>query len=101
LVKIPHPLWKVLHPVSTLVIRSSWWGKIVSLKLALGKHAEGKPGLSLVNCKVPLEATLALLKVCPYRLNGKGNVIVVLQSSQWLPVSAIPGMIVAVPVITL
>ena len=47
-----------------------------------------------VRSKLPLEATLAPLKVCPYTLTGNGNVIAVTQSSQWLVVSVVPGVIV-------
>ena len=47
-----------------------------------------------VRSKLPLEATLAPLKVCPYTLTRNGNVIAVTQSSQWLVVSVVPGVIV-------
>jgi hypothetical protein len=44
--------------------------------------------------KAPLELRFATLKVCPYTLTGNGKAILVLQSSQWFPVSVVPGMIV-------
>ena len=50
--------------------------------------------------KLPLEATFALLKVCPYTLTANGNVIAVMQSSQWLPESVVPGVSVF-PVVVL
>ena len=45
-----------------------------------------------VRSKLPLEATLAALKLCPYTLTENGNVIAVTQSSQWFPVSVVPGV---------
>jgi hypothetical protein len=53
-----------------------------------------------VRSKLPLEATFAVLKVCPYTLTGNGSEIVVLQSSQWFVVSVVPGVIV-LPVVVL
>ena len=35
----------------------------------------------------------------PYNWIANGNVMVVMQSSQWLPVSVVPGTIVPVPVV--
>jgi len=40
-----------------------------------------------VKLSVPLEPTMALLNSWSYNWTGKGRVIVVTQSSQWLPVS--------------
>ena len=54
-----------------------------------------------VRSKLPLEATLAALKVCPYTLTGNGNVIAVTQSSQWLPVSVVPATIAPVLVLVM
>jgi hypothetical protein len=46
-----------------------------------------------------LEATFAVLKVCPYTLTGNGSEMLVEQSSQWLPVSVVPAVIVPEPVL--
>ena len=54
---------------------------------------KGNPS-GAVRSKLPLEATLAALKVCPYTLTGNASVIAVAQSSQWLVVSVVPGVIV-------
>jgi hypothetical protein len=43
--------------------------------------------------KEPLELMFAEVKLFPYTVTGKGNVIGVTQSSQWLPVSVVPGTI--------
>src|SRR5207237_2412634 len=37
--------------------------------------------------------------VLPYNWNENGRAMVVMQSSQWLPVSVVPGTIVSVPVV--
>jgi hypothetical protein len=39
----------------------------------------------------PFEPALAVVKVWSYRVTGKGSVIVVLQLSQWLPMSVAAG----------
>ena len=47
---------------------------------------------------MPLELTLALVNDCPdrpYKLKAKGKVMLVVQSSQWLPISCVPGTIAA------
>jgi len=41
-----------------------------------------------------LELTFAVVKVCPYTLAGNGKLITVAQSSQWFPVSVVPGVMV-------
>jgi hypothetical protein len=41
----------------------------------------------------------AVTGALPYTLIGKGRVMSVVQSSQWLPISVPPGVIVPVPVV--
>jgi hypothetical protein len=48
----------------------------------------------VVRSKLPLELTCALVKACPYTVTGNGSEMVVTQSSQWLPVSVVPAVIV-------
>src|SRR6478672_5987771 len=53
----------------------------------------------LVNCMLPSDPTVATeIGGLPYTLTGKGRLICVLQSSQWLPISVPPGVIVPEPV---
>ena len=44
---------------------------------------------------------MACVKLCPYRVTEKGRAMTVLQSSQWLPMSVIPGTNVPLPVVKL
>jgi hypothetical protein len=50
----------------------------------------------VVNCALPLDDRLTLVKVWSYKVKEKGSDIVVTQSSQWLPMSTVPGTIVPV-----
>ena len=57
-----------------------------------------KAELLLVNWMLPLELTLAVVNDAPdnpYNWKPKGKVIPVVQSSQWLPMSCVPGTIEA------
>jgi hypothetical protein len=65
-------------------------------KSELGKTRQPwlKEAEAVVSCKLPLEPTFPVLNVWPYTLTGNGNVIAVVQSSQWLVVSVVPGVIV-------
>ena len=45
---------------------------------------------------MPLDDRLMLVKLWSYKVNGKGSVMVVTVSSPWLPMSVVPGTIVAV-----
>jgi hypothetical protein len=47
----------------------------------------------------PFDPTVATETGAPYTLTGKGRLMSVLQSSQWLPVSVPPGVIVPVVVV--
>src|SRR3954462_10255083 len=48
------------------------------------------------NCRVPLDPAYATeIGVPPYTLTGKGRFTSVVQSSQWLPISLPPAVIVA------
>jgi len=64
---------------------------------AAGRQVLLNTELPVPNCNVPFESTLTLLKVWSYRVYANGRVTEVKQSSQWLPVSSVPGTIVAVP----
>src|SRR4051795_6320428 len=44
---------------------------------------------------IPFEPALATLYGVPYTVTGNGSVTLVIQSSQWLPMSLVPGIIVA------
>jgi hypothetical protein len=53
----------------------------------------------VTNCILPFELRVALVNVPSYRFTGKGRVIGTEQSSQWLPVSVVPGTRVPVRVV--
>ena len=60
-----------------------------------------KNGLGLgvvVNCTVPFDPAYATEIGVPYTLTGKGRLTSVLQSSQWLPISVPPAVMVPVAV---
>ncbi len=61
-----------------------------------GRHWLPKAASVVVNCAFPLDERFTELNVWPYRLKGKGSDSVVMQSSQWLPMSVVPGTIVPV-----
>jgi hypothetical protein len=44
---------------------------------------------------LPFESAETLLKVAPYRVQLKGKVILTTTLSPWLPVSVVPGTIMA------
>ena len=46
---------------------------------------------SSASWRFPFDDTRPDAYTWPYRRNGKGNVIAVVQSSQWLPTSVSPG----------
>ncbi len=52
----------------------------------------------VVNCALPLDDRLTEVKVWSYKVKRKGSGMVVMQSSQWLPVSTVPGTILPCPV---
>ena len=55
-----------------------------------------KPESMVVNWALPLDDRFTELNVWLYKVKGKGSDIVVTQSSQWLPMSVVPGTIVPV-----
>ena len=57
--------------------------------------------LLLTNWRFPLDEMLADVKLCPYKVYEKGNVMAVVPSSAWLPVSVVPGTIVPVPTVNM
>lgn len=97
-VKTPHPPGNEVQPVPTWsVLWSSQYGEIDRPSRGAGKQTLASDELAVVNCKLPLELTFAVVKVWPYTVIGKGSVIAVVQSSQWLPVSVVPGTIAPAP----
>ena len=50
----------------------------------------------VVNCALPLDDRFTEVNVWLYKVKEKGSDIVVTQSSQWLPMSVVPGTIVPV-----
>jgi hypothetical protein len=68
-------------------------------KIGTGKQALPKAKSVVTNCILPFELRVALVKVLSYRFTGKGSVIGTEQSSQWLPVSAVPATRVPVRVV--
>ena len=77
------------------VSRSSQKGIIALFIWVVGRQTLLKAVLVLLNCKVPLELALAVLKGAPYKLNEKGSAMAVVPSSVWLPVSVVPATSVA------
>jgi hypothetical protein len=65
------------------------------VKSELGKQTLEKLVLLEPNCMLPLELTRAVVNVMSYSVMGNGAVMTTVQSSQWLPVSSVPGTIVA------
>ncbi len=51
------------------------------------------PVILLLNCMLPLELTFTPVNVLSYSWYGNGNVTWVVQSSQWFPMSNVPGTI--------
>src|SRR5688572_634646 len=78
---------------AALVSRLSHKAKMAKLKSARGRQWLFPEALLLRNCRLPLELTLAVVNVWSYSRTGNGKAIAVVQSSQWLPVSVMPGMI--------
>ena len=62
-----------------------------------GKQVPAKALLLVPKAKMPLDPTVALVKLVPYRVTENGSEMTVEQSSQWLPVSVTPGTSVPVP----
>ena len=56
-----------------------------------------KAGSMFVNWALPLDDKFTKVNVWSKKVKEKGSDIVVTQSSQWLPVSVVPGTIVAAP----
>src|SRR5687768_10342559 len=93
-VKIPHPPVQVVPSVR----RSSQCGCNDVLCVAAGKHAFVNAVFEVMNCRLPFEIAFTELKLCPYRVKGKGRAMVTEQSSQALPVLVVPGTMVPVAV---
>src|SRR5437660_28317 len=74
--------------------RSSQKGKIVLLKVLVGRQTFEKVVLALTNCKLPFELTLALLYGAPYRLYVNGSAMLRTPSSTCRPMLVVPGSIV-------
>src|SRR5438876_1058325 len=82
------------------VRRSSQNGMIAGpVMLVEGRHSLMYCVLCVVNCRLPLELTLAVVYGVPYKVNEKGRLIVVTPSSVWLPVSSVPATTVPVAVV--
>jgi len=62
-----------------------------------GQATAGKALLLVPKAKMPLDPTVALVKVWSYRVTENGSEMTVVQSSQWFPVSVVPGTSVPVP----
>ena len=56
-----------------------------------GRHILVKAVSVVVNCALPLDDRLMLVKLWSYKVNGNGNATVVTVSSPWLPISVVPG----------
>src|SRR5437588_4297759 len=61
-----------------------------------GRHSLPLSGALPLNCKSPFELTFTSVKFLSYRRYVNGSVTEVVQSSQWLPISTVPGTIVPV-----
>src|SRR5580765_2338152 len=61
--------------------RSSQYGKIVKSWPVHGRHWLVKAVSVVVNCALPLDDRLTLVKVWPYKVKGKGSAMVVTVSS--------------------
>jgi len=51
------------------------------------------------NANVPLDPTIAEVKLWPYKVTGNGRAIGIPQSSQFMPRLLVPGTNVPVPVV--
>src|SRR5215471_12442998 len=99
-VKMPQPVGKAPQPLPALTWKVAWSvqnGKMVKSWLAQGKQVEVNWESAVTNWAVPLESKATMLVVLPYNVTGNGRVTGVTQSSQWLPMSVVPGTIVSVP----
>src|SRR5215472_12237560 len=99
-VKIPQPVGKAeqpLPPDSCVVPWSVQNGKMVKSWPAQGKQVEANWESPETNCAVPLESRATMLVVLPYNVTGNGRVTGTTQSSQWLPMSVVPGTMASVP----
>jgi hypothetical protein len=99
-VKIPQPVGKAeqpLPPDSCVVLWSVQNGKMVKSWPVQGKQVGLYRESPVTNCAVPLESRATMLVVLPYNVTGNGRLICVTQSSQWLPMSVVPGTMVSVP----
>ena len=99
-VKIPQPVGKAEQPVpadTCVVSTSAQNGKMVKSWLAQGRHTVVNWESAVTNWALPSEDRVTVLKVLPYNVTGNGRVTGVTQSSQWLPISVVPGTIVSVP----
>src|SRR5215471_17108320 len=101
-VKMPQPVGKAPQPLPALTWKVAWSvqnGKMVKSWPAQGKQVEVNWESAVTNCAVPLESRATMLVVLPYNVTGNGRVTGVTQSSQWLPMSVVPGTIGSVPAV--
>src|SRR4051812_19883022 len=76
------------------VRRSSWYGMNATGSVLSGRHDAPSAVLVPPSWMFPFELTwIAVVAVRLYSETGNGAVTAVVQSSQWLPTSVVPGTI--------